>query len=664
MKKQVIAMITAIAVAGIPLAVLAEQGTKDEVYELKKVEVKADKDKKEMKDDSDQAYNVYSLPESSKATTQTFTKKDIEAMHPKDVTEIIEHGLGMYQYRYGGRSFFMAKSRGGDNLGIVLDGVYLPQTVSMRVMYTIPVEMIESVTIVRDASALTLGPLSTIGIKDNCVGSGNQGFIMIETRKSTTKENEIKASYGSLATKKISIFTGDKIANHGFYDFSYSNSKTNGDLSLNNWSNFDSFAIRSGEQYDDYMYNFSAFYNHGSRGAFYGLSEDGSITTTNRCNYPYMSSLLAAVNAVKTWDKNHITGLNFGYGEVESDITTNGGSPTSEDEYFKQLNLFHTIKSGSNTLRIGGQAIQWKTPTGIGGGGIGKSREEELFGYYVYDEKQLSDRLTLDGGVRIDHKQVIKAPKNQYGLVSPFWEAPATSVAVGATYRMNPIYSLTSRIAYTDQPTDSSLSFVDGKTSLPSEKRKKYEAGIDANFSPALHAALTAFYYDISNAKYIGSSVYINAVSGYQSYYDAADMIRKGLELSFDGQLSKTWSYRLGYSNYDSSNSTDSASSPHNTYTIGFNYKKDDFDANINLRHVSQFYSIIATKTGTTTSNLKYPVGNYTTADLNFGKMMDKNTKVTLFVRNLADRKYPLGYASGYFYDYGRTYGVEVTKKF
>ncbi|WP_169717977.1 Vitamin B12 transporter BtuB [Sporomusa silvacetica DSM 10669] len=656
MKKQVSAIIMAFAVISIPLTGLAEQSVKEESYDLTEVVVSAKKYKPETIEETDPAYNLFALPESSKATTQTFTREKIEAMHPKDVTEIIESGLGMYQYRWGNRGFFGAKSRGGDSLGIVVDGVYLPQSEASRIMYSFPVAMIESVTIVRDASALTLGPLATIGVKDTSIGSGSQGFIMIKTRKSTSKENEAKFSYGSFSTEKVSVFSGNKINDNAYFDFAYSKDRTSGQADRNNYSNFDSFMLKSGYQGKDYIYDMSVLYINGSRGAFFGLNEDGSIATKKAINYPSMNSLLVTWNAVKEWDKNHITGFNSSYGSVCSNIIT-GSTPQSEDEYFNQYNLFHTIKTGSNTLRIGGQAILWRTPTGVGGSASG-SRKEELFGYYAYDEKRISDRWTLDGGVRVDNKHVIEGAKATFGVDGPFWESPAKSVAIGSTYKMNSVYSLSSRIAYTNQPTDSALTLVAGKTTLPAEERKKYEVGIDAKFSRKLNAALTAFYYDIQNGKYVSSTTGRGDTA--INYYDAHDMIRKGMELSFEGQLSKTLGYQLGYSHFVSSYEVDDYGNPHDTYTLGLNYKKNEFDANINIRRVSRFY----TREGTAAPYTYHALGKYTTADFNIGKMVDKNTKVTLFVRNLTDRKYPLGYVSGYFYDAGRSYGVEVTKKF
>ncbi|MBP2652408.1 MAG: btuB 16 [Firmicutes bacterium] len=648
-KKIVTAALLSCLVVGASPVLAEEQATATNSTEIETVIVSAKKEPpKETIDEASTSYLV--VPESSKATTQTFTKADIEAMHPKDITEIIERGLGMSQYRWGNRGFFGARSRGGDSLGIVIDGVYLPQTESSRIMYNFPVEMIESVTIVRDSSAVTLGPLATIGVKDTMVGCGSQGFVMIKTRKSTSKENEAKISYGSFDTEKLSIFTGDKINDNAYFDLAYAKSRTDGQATWNNWSNFDSYVLKAGYKGKDYVSDVSVFYNQGSRGGFFGLlDDDGTLGSSKYINYPYMSTLLTTWNTVKAWDPNHLTGVNLGYSKVSSDNT----SPQSEDEYLNEFNLYHIIKTDTNTFRLGGQAIQWRTPTGIGGSAT-SGRREDLFGYYVYDQKRVSDRLTVDGGFRIDNKHVIQGATTTYGTSNPFWDSPAISASVGSTYKLNSIYSLSSQIGYTNQPTDSSLTIVTTKTSLPAEERKKYEAGIDANFSKALHAALTAFYYDIKNGKYVSSST--GKGTSLINYYDAHDMVRQGAELSFDGQLSELWGYKLGYSYFASSYASDNNQNPHHTYTLGFNYHQGVYDANINLRHVSRFYP-----SATDTSHL---LGNYTTADLNFGKTLNKTTKLTIFVRNIANCKYPLGYVSGYFYDVGRSYGVELTKKF
>ncbi|MGL5513931.1 MAG: TonB-dependent receptor plug domain-containing protein, partial [Sporomusa sp.] len=73
-------------------------------------------------------YSRLAIPESSKAATETFTREDIEAMHPKDVLEVLERGAGFIGTRWGAKGYYNIQGRGGDSIGIVIDGIYFPET--------------------------------------------------------------------------------------------------------------------------------------------------------------------------------------------------------------------------------------------------------------------------------------------------------------------------------------------------------------------------------------------------------------------------------------------------------------------------------------------------------------------------------------------------------
>ncbi|SER83347.1 hypothetical protein SAMN04244573_04415 [Azotobacter beijerinckii] len=148
------------------------------------------------------AYQRFALPRSV-AAVQTLERADIEALRPRDVSDLIEGSLGMSIGRQGA-----------------------------RVLGDLPVEMIDSVRFLRDASVITISPLMDFGSAN--AGSPNQGFILIETRKSGPGKDggELKTSYASYDTRKTLGFLGDswldgRLTLGGGYQRSESNGKPN-----------------------------------------------------------------------------------------------------------------------------------------------------------------------------------------------------------------------------------------------------------------------------------------------------------------------------------------------------------------------------------------------------------------------------------------------------
>jgi len=670
-KKVIILALTLIG--SVTLPVLAAENDVSNGSELNPVMVSAKKNQ-QTKLEVDPDHLV--LLKSSTAV-EVFTKKDIEAMRPRDVYDVIESAMGMVVSRQGARVHNFIYGRGGDSVGVIVDGVYMSATEAQRVLGDLPVEMIDSVTIVRDSTAMSMGPILTPGANT----APNQGFILITTRKAKSGESEIKVGYSTFNTQKYVLFTGDKIGDKGYFSFGYSGAKSDGKDGWNNGYENNTFLLNGGYEDKGFTSNMSFYINKGSREIQRHFDKRGTpLTSIAMWKYNPMDTRLFAFNMAKKWSEKNTTSLTYGYTDSVGDAyyyTANAAGVITNPNVASQhavdrtseINLVHVLTTGKNTLKFGTQIIDWYQLGEVASTATPNPKQEKLYGYYIFDENRVNDKLTLDGGMRLDKRYIVKggnkysADGNITQLDNNKWANDAKSYSVGAAYQLDPVYKLSTRISYTDLPTAETLTTVNN-AELPSEKRLKYEIGINGNYSEKFNVSVTPFYYDIKDAKVVAGTQTTTDGNTVNTYTSANHLIRKGVEVAFKGKLSDYFTYNAGYTWYTSSNADERAKNP-KKYTMRLGYKKDSVEGNITLLRVDSYESI-STSNGVT---YRYPVGNFTIINASISKLLDKNTKVTLYGQNLTDKKYSLNYKGypqewGYFYDVGRTVGIEVSRKF
>ncbi|QDR82403.1 TonB-dependent receptor [Sporomusa termitida] len=662
MGKTVAALVLSTLV-GAAVPAWAEESAAAKDPEMSTVVVKAQKAEAETP-----VYSRLAIPESSKAATEVITREDIEAMHPKDVLEILERGTGIVGTRWGQKGYYKVQARGGDNIGIIIDGVYLPDTQASRILANLPVDLIESITLVRDASILTLGPIANFATNFVKGGSPSQGFIIIETLKVTGPVDKAKLSYGTFDTEKFSLLHGDKPGDSAYYALGYAKDRSDGRSGWFNGRNFDTYFLKAGDKGEDWFADMTLIVNNGWSGQQVLFNEDGSYLnrTSSLGKWDPINTTLFTTNAAKLWDENRTTTFSFGYSSVRSSRIALVYSPAikshwEENEYLREVNLAHTLNFGRDTLKFGVQAMWWHSPTGVAGQ-AGYERQEELYGYYLYGERRVNDKLTLDTGARLDRKHITKGVAKYFAgggsniqydaTYGEFWEKEAVSFSLGAAYQLDPVYKLSSRFSYSRQPAGRYL-LTENNELLDAEVRYKYETGVTASYNKALNASLTAFLYDINDARVSTGKTYYDAETGMDvTTYTGRDLTRKGLELSVHGRLSGPLGYKAGYSYFTSSDALDDSYIPHSSYNLALNYRQADIAANISLLYLSRFASSMGDAT---------KLGGYTTIDANISKDLDRTTKLTLYGRNITDRRYGRGMN---YYDAGAEYGIEVSKKF
>lgn len=641
------------------------------------------------------AHSRFALPKSVTAV-QTLTQEDIEALRPRDVSDLIEGSLGMSVGRQGARVHNFSYNR-GDKVSIILDGVYLTQTQAQRVLGDIPVEMIDSIQFLRDSSVITISPLMDFGSANS--GSPNQGFIVINTRKSAPgKEGgEVKASYGRYDTQKRLGWVGDTWMDGRLSaSAGYQRSESNGKPKWNMAYDADTWMASAGWKSPAFI-GFASFYlNKASReiqraeGTYKGSTRypisgptPNGVLDKNIWKYAPMDTRVIAVNLAKPWNDTHTTAVTYGwteangtgyyYTKIKDKSTVQGLQAKDRAE---EWNLSHTIKTASDTLKFGLQSVEWYQLSE----GQSNQREERVYGLYSTLEHQFTRNWSVDAAARVDRKRIIRGGDKylesgfKTQLSNHEWTDDATLMSIGTAWQFDPQWRLSARYSFNKTPTPDSISTLNNE-SLPAEKRHRYELGLNAEISRALHASLTPFYYVIRNAKVSAGSISKDAnghaivddqgnETSVTVYRAATQILRKGFELSFNGQfpaLSATWSYELGWTHFDDSEEDGKTGNevPSNKYNARLNWQQGPWTASISATRVEPYESY------------DYTVGDFTVLNMNVGRDLAHGLRVAVFGQNMGNKQYATnnkGYPAtanlGTLNDVGATYGMEIGMKF
>lgn len=604
----------------------------------------------------------YAVPESSGLQTEVITREEIEVIQPKTIYDILEYVPGMEIEFQGRRQLNFMNMRGQGSYGVIIDGVYIPSLqFNSRILATIPVDIIESVIVVRDATALTLGPFTNFG-SDN--GSSNQGFIVVKTRKALQLEGGFVAGYGSLRTQKEHVYQGARI-NDFDYRVAYTHQETQGETNWYNGSRNNSFYLRGG--YTGRAITADMFYydSRGMRELQRGEKLDGTLDLAKWKYDPLLSSMVA-FSLSKPWNSSQTTTFRYGHGIMENDWVSAYFPPgkqtvtiTGESDWAQTLDLRHVAVFDHNTLRLGGQLLSWRT-------------SQDMYSLYVYDEYRLfQERLSLDGGIRMDKKYYRESPVTGNDMHE--WSKEVYSFAGGAAYRLNRQLTVTGRLAYSENTLAGYQVDSVARASLAPERQYRYEAGILGNLHPAFNPSVTFFFYDVENQKVGASgldpvtgktvSSYIDPVTGDEvDYVTTQDVRSKGVEFSVYGSLFRHFSYNINYSYITTDNRTTNRRRPHYTASGRLGYRYKTLGINLLARHVGPYSQITASP-----GAFNYDFGDYTRVDANITydfKIFDRDTRIKIYGQNLGDDHYTTRYVTGAYKDVGRVVGVELAYSF
>jgi hypothetical protein len=631
---------------------------------------------------ADNTANAYRVAPSSRQHTQTFTRKDVEDLHPANVFDLLSHATGVLA-TYQGRKFpFNLSIRGDTNFGFIIDGAYVPAFIAGRILQSLPVQSIEQVDVVRDAAALTLGPLVDFS---SASGALNSGFVVIRTRTPQKTEAEARATVETYGGAKASVFAGSTFDRDGWKGYvaglgSYQT--TDGPDGYNMWAENKTGFGKVGVGFGGFFTETMIYKDH-SRWGFERANpaESAASLVNQKWSYDPIDTTLVTSNSRMAWNANNTTLLTMSVHEVaQSNILAAFNSPTvtvnDERDSMQTLNLRHSLQFNGTLLQAGTQYVHWHTPTGELFY-TGYEREEEtLSGYANAEQKFFGDRLTLDGSARVDDHTIITGidlfgQGGPGGSKYPYYhdrELPlAVSYSTGASVLVIPQLLATGRYSHTEQGGVAGVVPASGQT-LDPEEQEKYEVGLEGRVSKYFTPTLTYFDTTVANDKTPIKYV-LDPVTKYAiAQWGESDTHRNGFELAVKGAYSgENWLGKLSYSaawtRLTALESTTDIhyqySKPKDQFNIKLTEEYGPYFGTLSLNYVSKYQSNFNSLDGQ-----YHDIGDFVVVDLNVGKTFrlgENEAKLTLFGRNITNEKYETTYG---YPAIGALYGAEFAVKY
>ena len=641
---------------------------------LPAVDVTAETVREDLKPDS--FSNPYRVPVSNRAGTETFTAEDIKKMQPKDVFDLLDKATGISVTYQGRKNPFFVKERGGGSFTYIIDGAVMP-TVTQRILQRIPLAAIEEFKIVRDSTALTLGPLIGIGAS----GSGDgltTGFIIIRTKQPQGNEVSLavsdEKSPGQPNAHKESMFAGRRIGTpvgkegpNGYIAGFLSDFNR---PSLSTW--FDGQSghaqmVKTGFGNENASFNLSGFEEKGRFEMQRGISPTTGALDNSKWYYDPAQTTVKTLSGTVNWNPDQVTLASvFGthYSQIETDAYfTNTPAPkfTSYDESTSGYSLRHNAKFGSTNVNLGTQSTHsWAS--GPSGPSANTRWSSTVHGYAATVEQALlENRLSLDAGYRRDSLHVDTTDTSSY--MSNIDLPPSSAISLGGRWSVTPVYALNARYFDGKQGSangdfsvrqQSKASPTNG-IPLDPEKQKRKELSLEGKFAPSFSGTLTWFDVYIQNQKTETSNSYACG-SGMCYYYTESDNQRSGNELLVRGSLAPRTTYKTSWTHMYrniSSNLNAMSTSPQNMYDLTFSHGWNEYTGDFSIKRVDSYLSSSAI------------VGGYTRIDANIIRdftYAGAAWSATLYGRNLTNKQYVTMAKSvtTLYPDRGRVLGIEL----
>lgn len=622
--------------------------------------------------------NLYRIEKTAQFGTEVITQEEIKAQNPKDIFDLLNKTTGLDLTYQGRKHPYFVNIRGGGDVTYIIDGAILPKSAD-RILYKIPMTAIEEIQVVKNSTTLTLAPSIEIGASNS--GSGtNIGFIIIRT-KQPKKTEAVLSTFWEKAESHPSangenIYAGTTFNKNGFSGYIGGMLNRFDRPSREDW--FDgndgvSGMINAGVSKEALSLNFMAYKDEGSFEMQKGVDISGNISSVE-WYYDPLKTTLFSVDGNYVWNENQITLFSL------SNLKYQQSEHSSSDRYYEEktqtYSLRHNAQFGNTFVQAGAQL------TNSEGAGPNLSYsyteyETSVFGYAISLEHSLfDDKLILNAGYRNDQKTIDSSASarnesqflNNLNANNGVDLAPAKVYVLGALYNINDTHKINLRYMKANEGGggDFNLATQSGDP-LGEERQTRWELGLEGNYSKAFNLMLTYFNVDIENEKSATSNTYTDTDGNEYYYYTESDSLRKGLELSIKGTINNATTYRFSYTRM-LENSTDNeestgTSSPRDLFTAALSHTYEKYTFNISAKKASAYTSSTSAMGTSTDVNL----GDYTRIDANVSKDFVLNGldgTLKIYGRNITDDQYATRYTTGYYYDRGRTIGLELSLKF
>jgi len=541
-------------------------------------------------------------------------------------------------------------------------------------------------SVVRDASALALGPMIDIGA--STTAALNNGFVVIRTRRPAKDELLTRATLEQHDTYALSSqgslhFGDDKgDGDTGYVSLLGARYQTQGKDDWYNARNATTVMGKAGYVSKHLTVDTLAYHDRGQfqfqRGAV-GEATTGTNASPGvayaKWSYSPLDTTLLSSDASLSWNERNRSLLSVSYTRVtDTDrmdyypvppaTKSKAGSEFHNEDSTTYVALRHSINfTPATLLQVGANYLHWNTPTGETNF-EGYPREETVVGGFALLEQAFADNtLIVDASLRADRKHIDTGWENiansQGKAVSNTYHdrdlPTAWFFALGGSWRPTPDWLVNARYAHGKQGAAGSLRTL-GNKALNGTNQDKFELGAEASLMPAFTPSATWFVYSIRHDKYVAQTN--TTVTPYLVYYDETDTRRQGVELVARGTLRTGTSYRLGWMHflkqYASTNSQLAATSAKNLFDASVQQALGVYTATLSAKRVSTYLSNSFANDG-----LYHDVGSYTRVDLSVSRdirLGGSLLKASVYGRNLGNSHYESIFS---FPDVGRVIGAE-----
>ncbi|MDD3443738.1 MAG: TonB-dependent receptor plug domain-containing protein, partial [Sulfurimonas denitrificans] len=441
---------------------------------------------------------AFSAPETSKLTIDTLSEEEIKIANPKNIFEAINQTAGANVQFQGRKNSAIITFRGSSNIysaaafGVILDGALLSPMSSLRILESLSVDIVESIEVIRDASALTLGPIAGFGTPN---GAPTLGFIVIKTKLPQDNGGSAKFSYESFDTKKADLSYGgihDKI----FYLASVNGLSTDGRDDYNTAEDRGSIFLRSGYVGDDFTATLSAYYSNADKET-QRATNNMSMVGASRWKYEPTENEFVSAIFEKDFSANNRTTLQLSHSKTLWSQDYDRTNPSkAAGLYFKgtqttdSIDLRHATKLDNTIVKIGAQALYYDAPNGE----LfyeGFQRKEQIYGAFIHASHAfLDNKLIVDESIRVDKKHtdssverydpnsvlagsVTKLNNQKLSIIEDKWAKASMAFSLGALYKFSDTLEASARFAYlTAGSTDDAMS-ADG-SAMKDEENYRY----------------------------------------------------------------------------------------------------------------------------------------------------------------------------------------------
>lgn len=594
--------------------------------------------------DPDSLANPYRVAPSSRPSVQTLGADEIAAYAPRDVFDLLNHAVGVLPLYQGRKVPMHLQIRGEGNFAYIIDGAYIERDTGARILAALPLDAIEHVEIVRDATALTLGPLVNFA---SAAGAPNDGFIVIRTRKPKRTGGHLKAQVegeGTTALEGGAAWHGEQGAYAGAVLRGFD---TDGQTDAHTArDNLTALAL-GGIAQDRYALDLTAFRDHGKFDFQRANAQAGAVMANQKWSFDPIGTTLFALNARWSWDDRQTTLFSVYRNELKAtfqqgSFASNAVVLHANEETSTGVALKHGLRLGDTLLQAGLQYNHWETPTGQLFYEYAPRDEEIASGFMLAEHKLLGGALVLDGAYRADQKNILKGV-DSYGHSSAYNASTFTDrrlpiaqfVSLGASWTPLPDWAYTARYAYGAQSGNLAV-YTDVGTVLHDEVQNKAEVSARyAGLAEWVEPQLTLFYAHDENYKY--PVRFDNTTQ--QAIFAEATAHKTGLEFSLHGHLGEDTRWHLGWTHlfYDPMVDDHGRTAPRNLAVMNLTHDWKRWEFQGALQYVDAFSSNFPT------GGAYKPIGDFVRLDLSASHRFaldGRPVTLMLYGRNVGDAHY------------------------